>query len=1399
MNKFDNNFNETPGENASAATHQEGQTKNEETNVRETVMTHRRNIESSSTNSAPTDNLLIEQFGGATLEVLKTLEKKAPSDYAKFFKTIQLDVQLPKTVTMDPLGPENFGTMVVELIKKYTPENATTETRVGVTFDSPEFEAGTAVGLSITPIDKVSSEKIVHTMELLTQSNKSPLEIQNARLQVTLKYFTPPSGSGLRKREFGMEDILESNLFEKKPRDDEHEYEHSEHIEESEEALEDDDECEELNNDTESKEKLPRSNIMKNDVTNDCLIHAVYQSFMYHEAFHGTTAENRKRGYTRYRYSLRKSPSHPNRCGKVFAEKAGITKSRNFGYTDIQKLQDTVFAGKLQIIAIVEHQSTPYFAGPYLGKNKTITVFLKDVNGEGHFAGVRKLPALLKTKYYCCLCQTKSGTFSTHYNCPLLHRPCGALDCPTSPDDVPIRCVKCTVVFRSKTCLENHRKIGPKAGRSRCDYTKLCKKCGQVYYTNKSKAKGEHECGKKWCYRCQWKMPLKHDCKMFKSVKDEKKLTWKRFAYDFESMVDEETGEQIPVLFIAIKYCKKCSTTIPTTLEEAQTMSCDTCSKNGRCKVIDCIRDGNRFINVAKEATEWIFSNENTGFVGIAHNASGYDAQFILKSLISSNKAAPNVIMAGTKIISLRHKGVHLIDSLKYLTMSLAAVGKAFQIPTEKGDFPIKFIKRENFDYEGPLPENKFYNLNNKSPNVKAKLVDFLDEERAKGKIFKFVDELFKYCYGDVFILASALKVFEKDFEAVTNVCLFEESVTAASAAMKVFKRQHLTNKNPIVLDARPSASMKSSVISQKYMAWFESVEKVTVATATTSGERKIGNYSVDGFVEPCPKYPRGLVIEFMGCYWHAHECKYTDRSIIEDENGEEIRERDNKRIAFLEQYHEVKVVWECDVNKELKSNAEMKHFFDTFEPVDMIEMEKALSGGRTEVFKLHADNRRGTLKHVDVVSMYPAAMKFQEFPVGPPKSISRREIPTPITTKAQIFWRGFISCQILPPRQLELPLLPMKPSGKLVFALCWQCAKTSNQYNCTHSDEQRCFTGTFTTVEVTKALELGYTITKVFGAISYQRWAKNDDNGNGGLFTSYMNAMLGLKIYASGWPADVQTEEEKTRFIEDYRKQGIVLNDRDRFVESPGARLAAKLLLNSLWGKFAQRVDVPNTSVIIGPSQFWKLFHDTAVVIEDVWTLNDTVMVQHRSRSEALKSLSTGAMHIAAHVPSYGRLHLYRLMEKVGPENICYTDTDSVIYIVPHGETDPLADEMGPFLGQCTSELSGKVTKFVTTGAKSYCYKEVLANDEEKIKIKSKGISLNSEAAKRVTMEKMETLVDEVINGSLRSVVEVPQQQVRRNRDHSVFFKEVQKRFRYTFDKRRVLPDGSTLPYGFC
>ncbi|CAL2048360.1 unnamed protein product [Caenorhabditis brenneri] len=66
--------------------------------------------------------------------------------------------------------------------------------------------------------------------------------------------------------------------------------------------------------------------------------------------------------------------------------------------------------------------------------------------------------------------------------------------------------------------------------------------------------------------------------------------------------------------------------------------------------------------------------------------------------------------------------------------------------------------------------------------------------------------------------------------------------------------------------------------------------------------------------------------------------------------------------------------------------------------------------------------------------------MKNKKFPVGKPKVISRLHIikHLPITKPDQIFWRGFVSCRILPPKQLKIPLLEMKVGEKRIAALCF-------------------------------------------------------------------------------------------------------------------------------------------------------------------------------------------------------------------------------------------------------------------------------------------------------------------------------------------------------------------------
>ena len=107
-------------------------------------------------------------------------------------------------------------------------------------------------------------------------------------------------------------------------------------------------------------------------------------------------------------------------------------------------------------------------------------------------------------------------------------------------------------------------------------------------------------------------------------------------------------------------------------------------------------------------------------------------------------------------------------------------------------DFPVLFIKPENYGYIGSLPEDKFYNLERKSTSVKKQIMDFLETERNANTIFNFNDELIKYCYNDVYILAKALNIFETEFERMTNVCLLEVSYFFCAIHKCSFRSQQL-------------------------------------------------------------------------------------------------------------------------------------------------------------------------------------------------------------------------------------------------------------------------------------------------------------------------------------------------------------------------------------------------------------------------------------------------------------------------------------------------------------------------------------------------------------------------------------------------------------------------------
>ena len=92
-------------------------------------------------------------------------------------------------------------------------------------------------------------------------------------------------------------------------------------------------------------------------------------------------------------------------------------------------------------------------------------------------------------------------------------------------------------------------------------------------------------------------------------------------------------------------------------------------------------------------------------------------------------------------------------------------MAKRFNLPEEKGSFPHKFTKVENFDYVGKVPNNEFY-LNFGEHSLSDNTLEYLSERRNVGTPWSFSEELMKYCILDVTLLQKGCQLYlEQNFE----------------------------------------------------------------------------------------------------------------------------------------------------------------------------------------------------------------------------------------------------------------------------------------------------------------------------------------------------------------------------------------------------------------------------------------------------------------------------------------------------------------------------------------------------------------------------------------------------------------------------------------------------------
>ena len=151
---------------------------------------------------------------------------------------------------------------------------------------------------------------------------------------------------------------------------------------------------------------------------------------------------------------------------------------------------------------------------------------------------------------------------------------------------------------------------------------------------------------------------------------------------------------------------------------------------------------------------------------------------------------------------------------------------------------------------------------------------------------------------------------------------------------------------------------------------------------------------------------------------------------------------------------------------------------------------------------------------------------------------------------------------------------------------------------------------------------------------------------------------------------------------MDDYRdKEGIEL-DPEKIEKNPGLRTLAKMMLNSMWGKFIQS--------------------------------DDRVEVQYTLQEEDESISPNLNIVVACFTTCWAHLKLYDALN-ILQERVLHKDTDSVVFLSAQGMPKP---PLGDYLGDFTDELlpDDYMVEFAPGGPTNYGYKTHKGEEDCKV-----------------------------------------------------------------------------------
>ncbi len=788
---------------------------------------------------------------------------------------------------------------------------------------------------------------------------------------------------------------------------------------------------------------------------------------------------------------------------------------------------------------------------------------------------------------------------------------------------------------------------------------------------------------------------------------------------------------------------------------------------------------GKYFPTEVEFVEELLTNDEFKDSIIFAHNGGSYDVHFILR-ILERLEIQHTFIPSPTS----KHKflQIHMVernitfkDFMRFMPGSLKNIAISFEIPVGKGEFPHRFNNGTHDEYEGPIPplntEEDWWGLKfAKSESDKNHFIEWyqeqlgvychcnVDECTCTLQKWNFQNEIKKYCLLDVIVLAEIIKRFR-------NQCLaFEPGEDGSS-----FLKWKIPLLDPLRFMTLPQITM------QTFIHGFESFQYdqynfqgiVSLPTRNRGGLTDLGAFwvyleilnrgwslndtvyfgnsireyydfhgkiSVDGFHIPTKTIFLFLKCSYYGCpncYMEHHEF-----NLILPERGlyaSDVKKHHDELLKHLHQvYQNVVTCWECEFHPYLSPHFSPfveKCFSTPLLPTDCFK------GGRTEVFKPYANAvKKGMkIKYYDVTSLYPSVYAYHRLPLGIPTHLLGHYIdPSRFHPTASNRYFGYARVRVVPARSDLLGLLPVRDieTGRLYFPVCP-------------------LEGCWGTEEIYLAMQNGYRVEEV-----YELYHWEEDQSSCEHLKDYVAFFFRMKMEAEGWKKMGASSENPSE-AEQLEINEKVYNDSQRLCKirphcvkkDPVKRALAKLYLNSLWGKWAQKPAKSCHDTIYGVQQFLELWNDTHIdqkscVFREISPM--VFKVNYNIKKEFIHSVAHGNLFIAGYVTIHARCVLHRQMLKIGPEYIIYCDTDSIIAFI---REELLAFLTGLGLGKWADEYPNNLIESVFALAPKLYSIMMQKSNATVEQIKAKGVQLSLTNQSLLTFEKIKPLLEDLVS----------------------------------------------------